>query len=219
MLFSQFVHASVTPWQSNHAETRRLRAPRPEDKMTGMTKRFGLVVGAMVVALGLASVYVSAQNSSGGGSPFMGRGRGGPGGPGGPGRGGPMGMLGPLGPMIMGRLNLTDAQREQVKSVIEAHSTDMKAVGDRAFAAHQALEAVISADTVDESAIRARSADVATIDADMAVMRAQIRAEVWQILTPDQQQQARTLQAEMQQRMEQGRQQHQGKQKQSGAAK
>ena len=62
--------------------------------MTGMTKRFGLVVGAAVVALGLASVYVSAQNSSGGPGPFMGRveealavla------------RGGPMGMLGPLG--------------------------------------------------------------------------------------------------------------------------
>jgi Spy/CpxP family protein refolding chaperone len=174
-----------------------------------MTKRFGLVVGAAVVALGLASVYVSAQNSSGGPGPFMGRGRGGP--------GGPMGMLGPLGPMIMGRLNLTDAQRDQVKSVVQAHSSDMKAVGDRAFAARKTLEAVISADTVDESAIRARSADVATIEADMAVMRAQIRAEIWQILTPDQQQQAKTMQAEMEQRMQQRRLQHQGKQ--SGAGK
>ena len=51
--------------------------------MTRMTKRLGLgIVGAAVVALGLASVYVSAQNSSGGPGPFMGRGRGGPGGPG-----------------------------------------------------------------------------------------------------------------------------------------
>jgi len=173
-----------------------------------MTKRFGLVIGAAMIALGLAGVYVSAQDSSGGGGPFMGRGRGWPGGLGGPGRGGPMGILGPLGPMIMGRLNLTEAQRDQVKSVIRAHGTDLKAVGDRAFAAHQALEAVIGADTVDESAIRARSADVATVEADMAVMRAQVRAEVWQILTPDQQQQARTLQAEMEQRMQQGRQQH-----------
>ena len=126
-------------------------------------------------------------------------------------------MLGPFGPMIMNRLNLTDAQRDQVKSVIQAHSTDIKAVGDRAFAAHRALEAVISADTVDESAIRARSADVATVEADMAVMRAQIRAEVWQILTPDQQQQAKTLQAQMEQRMENGRQRH--LQRRDGAAK
>ena len=44
-------------------------------------------------------------------------------------------------------------------------------------------------------------------------MRAQIRAEVWQILTPDQQQQAKTLQAQMEQRMQQGRQQHQKKQR------
>ena len=86
--------------------------------MTGMTKRFGLVVGAAVVALGLTSVYVSAQNSSGGPGPFMGHGRGGPGGPG----GGPMGVLGPLGRMVMDRLNLTDAQRSQVKSVIQAHA-------------------------------------------------------------------------------------------------
>jgi Spy/CpxP family protein refolding chaperone len=158
-----------------------------------MTKRFGLVVGAVLIALGLASVYVSAQNTSGGPGPFMGR-------RGGPGRGGPMGMLGPLGPMVMGRLNLTDAQREQVRSVVQAHRDEIKAVGDRAFEAHRALEAVISADTVDESAIRARSADVATVEADMAVMRAQIRAEVWQLLTPEQQQQAKTLQAEIEQR-------------------
>jgi Spy/CpxP family protein refolding chaperone len=174
-----------------------------------MTKRFGLVVGAAVVALGLTGVYVSAQNSSGGPGPFMGRGRGGP--------GGPMGMLGPLGRMVMDRLNLTDAQRSQVKSVVQAHSADMKAVGARSFAAHQALEAAIDADAIDEATIRARSADVATIEADMAVMRAQIRAEVWQILTPDQQQQAKTLQAQMAQRMEQGRQQH--SKTQSGTAK
>jgi len=127
-----------------------------------------------------------------------------------------MGMMGMLGPMMMDRLNLTDAQRDQVKSVLQAHSSDLKAVGDRAFAAHQALEAVIGADSVDESAIRARSADVATVEADMAVMRAQIRAEVWQLLTPDQQQQAKTLQAQMEQRMQHGRQQHQ--KKQSGGA-
>jgi protein CpxP len=180
--------------------------------MTGMTKRFGLVAGAVVIALGLASVYVSAQNSSGDTAPFGGRGRGGPGGPG---RGGPMGMLGPLGPMIMDRLNLTDAQRAQVKSIVQAHQTDIKAVGDRAWAAHQALEAAISADTVNEATIRARSGDVATVEADMAVMRAQIRAEVWQILTPEQQQQAKTLQAAMEQRMQNGRRQHE--KKQSGA--
>jgi protein CpxP len=172
--------------------------------MTGMTKRFGLVVGAVVVALGLTSVYVSAQNTSGGPGPFMGRGRGGP--------GGPMGMMGPLSPMIMNRLNLTDAQRSQITSVLQAHSSDIKAVGGRASVARKALEAAISAATVDESAIRARSADVATVEADMAVMRAQIRAEVWQILTPDQQTQANTLQAQLEQQMQQARQQHQKKQ-------
>ena len=182
--------------------------------MTSTVKRITLGAVAGLLSLGLgAGAFVHAQDQT---PDRQGR-RGGPGGPGrfgGPG-GGPMGML----PMLGRDLNLTDAQRDQVKSVMQSHRNDLKTLGDRTFEAHRALEAVISADTIDEAAIRARSADLATVEADMAVMRAQVRAEVWQILTPEQQQQARTLQAEMQQRMEQGRQQHQGKQKQSGAAK
>ena len=131
--------------------------------MTGMTKRFGLL-GAASWSARSRGVYVSAQNSSGGRTEAPWR-AGGP-------AVGPMGMLGTAAPMIMERLNLTDAQRDQVKSVIDAHRT-ISGPSAIARAAHRALEAVISADTVDEPAIRARSADVATIEADMALMRAQ----------------------------------------------
>ena len=135
--------------------------------MTGMTKRFGLVVGAAVVALGLTSVYVSAQNSSGGPGPswamveegLAARRR-------------TDGHAGTARPDDHGPL---ESDRRAARSGQERRSrrtaSDIKAVGDRAIAAHQALEAVISADTIDESAIRARSADVATVEADMAVMQ------------------------------------------------
>jgi len=107
---------------------------------------------------------------------------------------------------MLGRLNLTDAQREQVKSVLDSHRDETRALADKSGTAHRALAAAISAEQFDESAIRARSADVAAADADMAVLQARIHGEIWQLLTPDQQKQARELQAQGEQR----RQDHQG---------
>ena len=126
-------------------------------------------------------------------------GRGGPMGPGGP--GGPMGML----PMFGPRLGLTDAQKEQVKNIAESHKAEWKSIFDRARTAHDALQDAVTADAVDEGLIRQRSAEVAAVEADMAVARAHAFAEVVQILTADQKAQLKTMQAEMKKRME-GRQ-------------
>ena len=105
-------------------------------------------------------------------------------------------MLRMLGP----RLNLTDAQREQLKSIAETNKDEWKALADRARAAHEALTEAVMAETVDEALIRARAADVAAVDADLAVASAHARAQAWQILTPEQQAQAKQFQAEMKNR-------------------
>jgi Spy/CpxP family protein refolding chaperone len=97
---------------------------------------------------------------------------------------GPLGGL--LGPMAVERLGLTGSQRDQIMAVVQSHDAERKDLNDRSFAAHQALDAAVMADTVDEGVIRARSADEAAIDADMAVMRARLRGEVLQMLTPEQ---------------------------------
>src|SRR5689334_15235668 len=116
--------------------------------------RVGMGFGAVALMVGLAAgVYVSAQDVPGGpgaGGPGIGR-RGGPG-PGGRGFGGPGGRGGPmdiLGPMV-GRLNLSDAQKDQVKAVMDSHRDEMKALGDRAMEAQKAVEAAVTADTIDE---------------------------------------------------------------------
>lgn len=165
---------------------------RLEDTMSTMTKRFALFAGAAALALGLGSVYVFAQNTSGGPGAFTGRG--GPGRFGGP--GGPGGPMGPLG-QVLRRLDLTDAQREQVKGILDSHKDEMKGLGDKGMAAHKALLAAITADAFDESAVRAKSADVAAVETDMSVLQAKVHGEVFAILTADQQKQAKTLQAEM----------------------
>ncbi len=172
-----------------------------------ITRRIGFGLGTAVVALTVsAGVYASAQNTNPNPHPFMGRGLG-PGG-GGPGRGGPMGPDGPLAMLRMlgPRLNFTDAQKEQVKNIADSHRDEWKALGDRARTAREALHAAITAESVDEGLIRQRSADVAAIEADLAVAQARTHAEVFQILTAEQKEQLKTFEAEAKNRMEQRRQ-------------
>jgi protein CpxP len=177
--------------------------------MTATVRKMTLGLGAGVVALtAVAGAFAHAQdqNTNQQPPPFSARrgGRGGPGGPGGqggPGRfggpGGPMGML----PMLGRAIGLTDAQKDQIKAIAESHKDDWKALADRARTAHGALNDAVMADTVDEALIRQKSAEVAAVDADMAVARARAKAEVFQILTADQKTQLKTMQAEMKKRM------------------
>ena len=190
--------------------------------MTTTVKRILLGVGASAIALGIsAGVYASAQNTSQDPPPFSGQGGpwrpGGPGrfgGPGGPGRfggpGGPMGML----PMLGRQLGLSDAQKDQVKAIAASHKDEWKAIADRSRTAHQALNAAVTADTFDETAVRSRSADASVVEADMAVARARTYDQVVQILTPDQKTKLKAIQANMQNRMkshQQARQERRGR--------
>ncbi|HEX4346892.1 MAG TPA: periplasmic heavy metal sensor [Vicinamibacterales bacterium] len=156
-----------------------------------MSKRAGFIVAAAIV-VAAAGMSAAAQGGpqAGPGGPGFGR----RGGPGGPMRGGPGGPGGAI-DLPLGQLNLSAQQRDQVKSVMDSHQDDMKALGDREMAAREALQQAITAATVDDNVIRQKSADVAAAEADVAVMRAHVRAEVWQLLTPDQQKQATALEA------------------------
>jgi Spy/CpxP family protein refolding chaperone len=175
--------------------------------MTIVSKRMmALAAGASLVALGIsAGARASAQNTNQDPGSFsqgrMGRPPMGRGGHFGPGLEGPLGILRMLGP----RLNLTDAQREQLKSIAAAHKAEWTALGDRARAAHEALRDAVMADTLNEAVIRTKAADVAAVEADLAVASAQARAEAWQILTAEQQAQAKQFQTEMKNRRKERR--------------
>jgi Spy/CpxP family protein refolding chaperone len=191
MLYNTRVSATVRNLPAPH--------PRSEENMKSYFTRFGVILGAavvLVVALG-AGVYVAAQdqNNSGRWRPFFGRGPGGPGGllgRGGP--GGPMGGL--LGPIALGALDLTDAQEAQVRSLAETHRAATSTLVERAATAQQALNAAVMSNTLDEAAIRARSAELAAVEADLTVARARLHADIVKILTPEQ----RTRLEEMRQR-------------------
>ena len=172
--------------------------------MTATTRKgLGIATLATIAVITLAFAGVHAQNAGGGQGPAMRGGRGGPqGGPGGAGRGvgrfgGPGGPMGPLG---LNRLDLSDAQRDQVRSLVESRRDETKGLADRARSAHDALQAAVTADTFDEGAIRAHSAEVASVEADMAVARARLHADILQILTAEQRTQLKALQAQMKER-------------------
>lgn len=164
--------------------------------MTISLKRAGLGLAAALLSVG---VYAASQdqNTNQTPPPFSGgpggRGHGGPG-PGGRfgGAGGPMGMLPPG---IMQELNLTDGQREQVKAIVDARKEEWQGLAERGRTAHDALQAAIIADVVNESVIRAKAADVAAVEADVAVARAKAHAEMLQLLTADQKAALKDLQA------------------------
>ena len=171
-------------------------------------------VAVTTAAIGFAtSAQLSARNRQGGaqdpavqdggrGQGMMGRGMMSPGGPGmrgGP--GGPFGMAG----LALRELDLTDAQREQVRAIMEAHRDDQTAIRDRMQAARKALGDAINADAFDEAAIRAKAAEVGAVETDAALLQARIHGEVIAILTPEQVKKAKELRAEMENRVKDGR--------------
>jgi protein CpxP len=103
------------------------------------------------------------------------------------GHGGMRGML-PL-----AQLELSDAQREQVRAAMERHREDMRAIGERLGAAHTAQRDAVQAVPVNEALIRSTSQALATAQTDMALLQARIHNDVWNLLTPDQQVKAKEL--------------------------
>src|SRR5690349_5579440 len=98
--------------------------------MTRLTNRIAVAVAAGALTLSAAmTAAVYAQNTNADPRPFNGprMGRGGPGGP----MGGPAEALGML-RMLGDRIGLTDAQKDQLKAIADAHREEWKTLGDRA---------------------------------------------------------------------------------------
>ncbi len=164
--------------------------------MRDKLRQIGLGGAGVLLLLGLAwAPTASAQNTNAGPPPFMGRGM-----RGGPPQGGPMGLL----PPALGRLGLTDVQRDQVKTIVDGHQDELRGLLDRQRTARTALDAAVTAPELNEAAVRARAADLAKVEADMAVARAHVFADVFHVLTPDQQDRLKQLETARSERQRPG---------------
>jgi Spy/CpxP family protein refolding chaperone len=90
-------------------------------------------------------------------------------------------------------LDLTEAQRDQVKNALQSHKDEFKTIAREMIAARGALGDAATADTIDEDAIRAASGRVAEVELSAALLRARVHAEVFALLTPEQQQKAKAM--------------------------
>ena len=111
---------------------------------------------------------------------------------------------GPL--MHLGQVGLNEAQRDQIRSIREESREAGEAAMERVRAAREALQAAVTAEVVNEAAIRVAAAELGEAEGDAAVQRAYLHSRVWQVLTVDQQEAVRAAEATRQARMAQRQQ-------------
>ena len=138
--------------------------------------------GALVAGL-LATGVASAQGPRRGGP-------GGFGGPGGPGRG--PGGAG----LALNALNLTEAQQQQVRDIREQERDALRQLQEQLEKARDAQQAAIELVPVNEGLIRQTTDALADVQAEAAIRQAHVYNQIWAVLTPAQQTQAKALRAE-----------------------
>ena len=160
------------------------------------TARMKLIGGALAVACALVLTAVG----------FAQGGPQGPGGPppGGPHRGGPGGFGGPggLGPLAR-ELNLTDAQKAQIKQIEESFRESTKSLHEQLFKAGGGpLDGLT--DNFDEAAARAAAQTRAGIQVELEVAHARMMSQIYALLTADQKAKLAELKQKFAQMREQG---------------
>jgi protein CpxP len=103
-------------------------------------------------------------------------------------------------------LGLSSDQKGQVKVVLQKYEPAMQPLMQQLVTERRALRADVQAATIDEPAIRAEAAKVASLEADVAVQRAHIAHDIRALLTPDQIQKFKELQAARDARFDEARQ-------------
>ncbi len=98
--------------------------------------------------------------------------------------GGP-GPLGPLGRALR-HLDLTQEQKDAIKAIVEADREALQSQHEKVRATREAYRAAHPPDTFDEAALRAHLAEMAPLQADLAVGIAKLRVKVLAVLTAEQ---------------------------------
>ena len=157
-------------------------------RLSALQGRRGSVAAAVATLLVVLLVAASVSEAQR---------RGGRGGRGGLGDGRPAATLLPL-----RQLELSDEQREQVRAAVadsrEAGRDTARAIRD----ARRGIAEAVAAEAVDEERIRALAADLGRLQGDAAVGRANLRAALWRLLTPEQQARAAEIRTERAARQE-----------------
>jgi protein CpxP len=152
-----------------------------------------LFAGALALAVALTLTVVGFARQGGP------RGFGGPP-PGGPGRGGPHGGRDGLGPLARD-LNLTDAQKAQVKQITEGFETSTKPLREQLFKSGGGPFDGLTDGAFDEAAVRSAAQARAAVQVELEVAHARMMSQIYALLTTEQ----KAKLAEVRQQFEQRR--------------
>jgi len=94
---------------------------------------------------------------------------------------------------IAQKLNLTDDQKSQIKTILAGEKDTLKTLLAQLHDARKNLRATIQAPDANEASVRAASAKVAAVEADLAVERMKIFAKIAPVLTDEQRRQISDL--------------------------
>jgi protein CpxP len=139
-----------------------------------------LAAAALVASIVVGGVVVSAQR------PGFGQG---------PGR--------PQAGLALRGLELTEAQREQVRQLTEQHREQTRTLLEQLQAAQEARRKAVEAIPFSEPQIRTAAQALAEVEIELAVQQARLQADVYALLTPEQQGRLQTMRAERDARMKQ----------------
>jgi protein CpxP len=103
-------------------------------------------------------------------------------------------------------LDLSDAQREQVRSIFKEQATAMRERMEIARKAHQELRAASLAPSFDGARVRELADTAAKALADAAVLRAEAMSKVVALLTPEQRARLEERRAKLDERRQRGEQ-------------
>ena len=107
-----------------------------------------------------------------------------------------------LGPMMREMLDLTDAQQGEIRQIYQNGKPSMKALWSQERASHLAMTKLITSGAFDAAKAQAIANQEAQVRAQLEVAHAQMAAQAYQVLTPEQKTKLNEFLAKREQRIE-----------------
>lgn len=144
----------------------------------GKVNRIKAIAGAAVLAIAIAVPFAIAQSKDAGGQrqrhgEMGAHGRRGPGG-------------GRMGGFAFRNLDLTDAQKAQMKSIRESHRQSVKPLMEQVRAKRQEIRQARADGTFNEAVVAQKLTEIAPLEAKLMGERAKVHQEMLSILTAEQ---------------------------------
>lgn len=105
-------------------------------------------------------------------------------------------------PRMLKGIDLTEAQKAEIKTLVEAQHQDKKSAMKSHWQTHKQLAELSFAETIDQAKLDAIIADTTAAHEKRLAERAQLNNQIFKVLTPDQQQQLQQQMAEFEQKMQ-----------------